>query len=116
MISLMRCWTDWIEMVVQQPRVITGARRVHQHVDRSEHGATLLLGTHRVVRFGRVNPDKTHVAQRRSQSDLLACRGTAFVIAPEQHHTSTLLGELARRLKPDTGRAPENRNSAVGDD
>jgi len=29
---------------------------------------------------------------------------TAFVIAPEQHHTSTLLGELARRLKPDTGR------------
>jgi hypothetical protein len=27
-----------------------------------------------------------------------------LVIAPEQHHTSTLLGELARRLKPDTGR------------
>jgi hypothetical protein len=38
------------------------------------------------------------------------------VIAPEQHHTSTLLGELARRLKPDTGRAPENRNAAVGDE
>jgi len=96
--------------------VITGARRVHHHVDRSEHGATLLLGTHRVVRVGRVNPDKTHVTQRRSQSDFLACRGTAFVIAPEQHRTSTLLGELARRLKPDTGRAPENRNSAVGED
>jgi hypothetical protein len=28
----------------------------------------------------------------------------------------TLLGELARRLKPDTGRAPENRNAAVGDE
>ena len=44
------------------------------------------------------------VTRRRSQSDLLARRGAAFVIVPEQHHTSTLLGELARRLKPDTGR------------
>jgi hypothetical protein len=42
--------------------------------------------------------------------------GAAFVITPEQHHASTLLGELARRLKPDTGRAPENRNAAVGDE
>jgi hypothetical protein len=41
--------------------------------------------------------------------------GAAFVIAPEQVHASTLLGELARRLKPDTGRAPEYRNAAVGD-
>jgi hypothetical protein len=56
------------------------------------------------------------VTRRRSQSDLLARRGAAFEIAPEQHHTSTLLGELARRLKPDAGRARENRNSAVGDD
>jgi hypothetical protein len=38
------------------------------------------------------------------------------MIAPDEYHTSPLLGELARRLKPDTGRAPENRNAAVGDE
>jgi hypothetical protein len=69
-------------------------------------GATLLLSPNRIVRVSGVNPNKTHVTRWRSQSDLLARRGTAFVIVPEQHHTSTLLGELARRLKPDTGRAP----------
>src|SRR6201993_4538774 len=101
---------------VQQSRVIAGARRVHQHGDRSEHGATLLLGTHRVVRVGRVNPDETRVTERRSHVDLLAYRRAAFVIAPEQHHARTLLGELTWRLKPDTGRAAENRNAAVGDE
>jgi hypothetical protein len=101
---------------VQQPRVITGARRVHQHVDRSEHGATLLLGTHRVVRVGRVNPDDTRVTERRSQVDLLAYCRAAFVIASQQHHARTLLGELTCRLKPDTSRAAENGNAAVGDE
>jgi hypothetical protein len=57
------------------------------------------------------NPCRRSAVVSREQQN-----GAAFVIAPEQHHTSTLLGELARRLKPDTGRAPENRNAAVGDE
>ena len=33
-------------------------------------------------------------------------RGAAFVIAAEEHHTRTLLGELTCRFKPDSGPAP----------
>jgi len=61
-------------------------------------------------------PISGDVTRRCSQSDLRARRGTAFVIAPEQHHTSPLLGELARRLKPDTGPCPRVRNAAVYDE
>src|ERR1700682_1067902 len=100
--------------LVEQPRRLTRAGRVHEDVDRAQPRSRLLFREDGGRWIGGIDGDELYAGARGSVAAEAARGGAAFGVTSEQHDPCAMLPELRRRLETNARGAAKDDDTALG--